>query len=75
MLTGARLRLESQGAIKDGSRIIKPRSRIGKDRAPADPQAARLDPQPRILDQMFGLNDARIDLRLHGPVVGLQVDF
>jgi hypothetical protein len=31
--------------------------------------------QPRILGQVFGTNDARIDLKLRGPVVGLQIDF
>lgn len=31
--------------------------------------------QPRLLAQMVGSDETRIDLRLHGPIVGLQIDF
>lgn len=31
--------------------------------------------QPRLLSQLTGVDETRIDLKLHGPVVGLQVDF
>ncbi len=31
--------------------------------------------QPRLLTQMMGFDDTRIDLKLRGPVVGLQLDF
>jgi hypothetical protein len=31
--------------------------------------------QPRLLSQLTGLDDTRIDLKLHGPIVGLHIDF